>query len=121
LATGERRLALMLRLANLAFMPDREPNDGLDRVRHQLRASGVRDEAPDPLLTGIHTRSGRFWEPESYDHWIRNDEEKARIRRCIRNNPVTAGLCRAAAEWRWSSAWPEWASRGGLPARDTAD
>jgi REP element-mobilizing transposase RayT len=48
-----------------------------------------------------------FWQPESYDHWIRNDEEKARICRYIRNNPVTAGLCAQAEDWRWSSAWRE--------------
>lgn len=46
-----------------------------------------------------------FWQPESYDHWIRNDDEKARISRYIRNNPVTAGLCARPEDWRWSSAW----------------
>jgi REP element-mobilizing transposase RayT len=45
-----------------------------------------------------------FWQPESYDHWIRNAEEKARISRYIRNNPVTAGLCARPDDWRWSSA-----------------
>jgi REP element-mobilizing transposase RayT len=47
-----------------------------------------------------------FWQPESYDHWIRNDDEKARIARYIRNNPVTARLCARPEDWRWSSAWP---------------
>jgi REP element-mobilizing transposase RayT len=46
-----------------------------------------------------------FWQPESYDHWIRDDDEKARIGRYIRNNPVTAGLCERTEDWRWSSAW----------------
>jgi REP element-mobilizing transposase RayT len=46
-----------------------------------------------------------FWQPESYDHWIRNDDEMARISRYIRNNPVTAGLCDRPEDWRWSSAW----------------
>jgi REP element-mobilizing transposase RayT len=46
-----------------------------------------------------------FWQPESYDHWIRSDEEKARISRYIRNNPVTAGLCTNPEDWRWSSAF----------------
>ena len=46
-----------------------------------------------------------FWQHESYDHWIRNDEEKFRIRRYIRNNPVIAKLCRAPEEWPWSSAY----------------
>jgi REP element-mobilizing transposase RayT len=46
-----------------------------------------------------------FWQPESYDHWIRNDEEKSRIRRYIRMNPVKARLCEAPEHWKWSSAW----------------
>ncbi|MGD0815633.1 MAG: hypothetical protein ABSA83_18730 [Verrucomicrobiota bacterium] len=54
-------------------------------------------------LLGI--REGRFWQPESYDHWIRNDSEAARISRYIRNNPVIAGLCAQPEDWRWSSAW----------------
>ena len=48
---------------------------------------------------------GRFWQPEPYDHWVRDDEERARIRRYIRNNPAKAGLCARAEDWRSSSAW----------------
>jgi len=33
-----------------------EPNPGLERTRHQLRASGARDKAASSLRTGIHTR-----------------------------------------------------------------
>lgn len=46
-----------------------------------------------------------FWQPESYDHWIRDDDEKARIRRYVRNNPVKAGLSKTAEEWVWGSAF----------------
>jgi REP element-mobilizing transposase RayT len=49
-----------------------------------------------------------FWQRESFDHWIRNDEEKSRIRRYIRMNPVNATLCKSPEEWQWSSAWPGW-------------
>jgi len=52
-----------------------------------------------------------FWQRESYDHWIRNDEEKVRIRRYIRLNPVKACLCQAAEDWKWSSAWPGWGTK----------
>lgn len=56
-------------------------------------------------------RTGRtFWQRESYDHWIRSDDERARIQRYIRNNPVKAGLCASPEEWRWSSAFPNGAS-----------
>lgn len=65
----------------------------LSRKRHTARQAN--------LLLG---RTGNaFWQPESYDHWIRNDEEKARIQRYIRNNPVIAKLCKAPEEWPWGS------------------
>jgi REP element-mobilizing transposase RayT len=48
---------------------------------------------------------GRFWQPEAFDHWVRNPEERARLARYIRMNPVTAGLCARPEDWRWSSAW----------------
>jgi len=46
----------------------------------------------------------RFWQPESFDHWVRNDAERARIAKYIRNNPVIAQLCAQPEDWRWSSA-----------------
>jgi len=46
-----------------------------------------------------------FWQPEPFDHWIRNDEEHARCCRYVVNNPVKAGLCAVPQTWRWSSAW----------------
>jgi REP element-mobilizing transposase RayT len=49
--------------------------------------------------------AGPFWQPESYDHWIRNDPEAARVSRYIRHNPVIAGLCAKPEDWPWSSAW----------------
>lgn len=50
-------------------------------------------------------RTGQpFWQHESYDHWIRTDEEKAHIRRYIRHNPVTAKLCPTPEAWPWGSA-----------------
>ena len=68
------------------------------RKRHTARQAN--------LILG---RTGEtFWQRESYDHWIRNDDEKARIRRYIRMNPVKAGLCKTPEDWKWSSAWPGW-------------
>jgi REP element-mobilizing transposase RayT len=49
-----------------------------------------------------------FWQPEAFDHWVRNDEEKTRICRYVIYNPVKAKLCGSPEEWRWSSAWPGW-------------
>jgi REP element-mobilizing transposase RayT len=53
-------------------------------------------------------RTGQtFWQPESFDHWIRNDEEHARCCRYVVNNPVKTKLCKTPEDWRWSSAWRE--------------
>jgi hypothetical protein len=46
----------------------------------------------------------RFWQDESWDHWIRRDEGFSRTRRYIEENPVSAGLVASAEMWPWSSA-----------------
>ncbi|HSU60102.1 MAG TPA: transposase [Bryobacteraceae bacterium] len=45
-----------------------------------------------------------FWQDESFDHWIRSDNELHRTVRYIEWNPVTAGFVGNPAEWQWSSA-----------------
>ena len=45
-----------------------------------------------------------FWQDESYDHWIREDEEMNRIIRYIEWNPVKARLVERIEDWPWSSA-----------------
>jgi adenine-specific DNA methylase/REP element-mobilizing transposase RayT len=50
-------------------------------------------------------RRGAFWAPEYYDRFMRDETQLATARAYIENNPVTAGLCRAPEEWRFSSAW----------------
>ena len=50
-------------------------------------------------------RSGQpFWQDESFDHLVRNEDEFRRILRYIHTNPVVAGLAARAEEYRWSSA-----------------
>lgn len=53
-------------------------------------------------------RTGQpFWQEESFDRWVRSQNEFARIQRYIEANPVTAGLADSAERFRWSSAWRE--------------
>jgi REP element-mobilizing transposase RayT len=47
-----------------------------------------------------------FWQAESYDRLVRNDEEFARIASYIEMNPVRAGLAATPEDFPWSSAWP---------------
>ena len=49
----------------------------------------------------VLNRSGAFWEVESYDHEIRDEEEFGRVIRYVLNNPVKAGLVNHWSEWRW--------------------
>jgi hypothetical protein len=54
-----------------------------------------------------------FWQEESYDHAVRQEQEFQTIRSYIEQNPVRAGLVRQASEYRWSSAG---GATGGSPA-----
>jgi putative transposase len=47
---------------------------------------------------------GAFWQDESYDRLVRNDDEFDRIRRYIENNPVAAGSAAMPEKHPWSSA-----------------
>jgi putative transposase len=66
------------------------------------------------LLLG---RTGQpFWQEESFDHLVRDDEEFRRIQRYIENNPVTACLATLPEEYPWSSAGRlETPPQAGLP------
>ncbi len=46
-----------------------------------------------------------FWQKESYDHSVRDEDEWHRIARYIENNPVKAGLVASPDLYRWSSAF----------------
>jgi len=63
----------------------------------------------------------RFWQNESFDHWIRNPAEFERVQQYIENNPVKAGLATSPKGWPWSSASSTGFSRcadltSGIPA-----
>lgn len=47
-------------------------------------------------------RSGEFWQHESYDHVVRNEEELEKIVEYILNNPVKARLVANSGNWEWS-------------------
>ena len=49
---------------------------------------------------------GRFWAPEYYDRFMRDEAHFAATRVYVEMNPVAAGLCAAPHDWPWSSAAP---------------
>jgi len=49
-------------------------------------------------------RKGRFWQKESFDHVIRNEQSFEKFVAYTERNPVVAGLVADAADWPFSSA-----------------
>ena len=47
-------------------------------------------------------RTGAFWEEESYDHEVRNEDELTRVVRYVLNNPVKARLVKHWSDWKWN-------------------
>jgi len=76
-----------------------EPSVPLARITKVLK--GFTARRANQLLG----RTGeRFWQEESYDHWVRNEQEFYRIAAYIERNPVAAGLVEKPEDWAWSSA-----------------
>ncbi len=67
-----------------------------DIVRNWKARSGVRANK----LLG---RSGKFWQPDYFDRYIRNKGHLAIVADYIHFNPVAAGLCKRMEDWQWSS------------------
>ncbi len=75
------------------------PIVSLEKITHQIKGATAR------RANLILSRLGkRFWQDESFDHWVRNPAEGEKIRNYIEHNPVTAGLAARPEDWPWSSA-----------------
>ena len=80
---------------HLLLLPKAPPS----RLLQSLKGASARE------ANRILGRTGEmFWQAESYDHWVRDQDEWNRIRTYIEENPVKAGLVRRAADYKWSSA-----------------
>jgi REP element-mobilizing transposase RayT len=53
----------------------------------------------------ILRRKGQFWQPESFDRWVRDADHFAKVIAYTENNPVKARLCEKPEDWPFSSAW----------------
>ena len=60
-------------------------------------------------------QTGKFWMADYFDRYIRNEDHLTTVRRYIRENPVKAGLCERAEEWRFGSAWVGTGARASGP------
>ena len=50
----------------------------------------------------VLSRSGTFWQHESYDHFARDEKELERIIKYVLYNPVKAGLVTDWKSWKWT-------------------
>lgn len=75
-----------------------QPHKKLADIMCTLKSASSRE------ANRILGRSGEpFWQGESYDRWVRNKDELAKIAGYIENNPVTAGLVNNPEDYPWSS------------------
>ncbi len=80
------------------FTPCQE-SDGvvaLPRIMHALKRPTAWD------ANAVLGRFGTFWQDESYDHYVRDQDELARIVYYVLWNPVKAGLVDEWDAWPWS-------------------
>ena len=57
-------------------------------------------------------RQGGFWQHESYDHWVRDEDELERIVEYIDANPVRARLAPRPHDWYFCSAHDRYLTDG---------
>jgi putative DNA methylase len=91
---------------------------------------GEREDSVSPLSIIMHslksytaheankllTRTGSFWQRESYDHWIRDEDELERIVLYVQANPIKAGLVSRPQDWFFCSCHDRYLSDGEVTA-----
>jgi REP element-mobilizing transposase RayT len=77
----------------LSYISDAPP---LGAIMHSIKSYTAQE------ANNLLARKGTFWEAESYDHAIRDDEEYHRVIHYVLNNPVKAGLVENWRDWRWT-------------------
>lgn len=87
---------------------------------------GERIDGKSPLASILHSwksftaheinkllgRSGTFWQRESYDHWVRDEDELERIVDYIAANPTKDNLAVRPTDFRFSSAYDRYRKDG---------
>jgi len=76
-----------------------EPRIPVARITKNIKSATARE-----ANRILNRESGRFWQDESFDHWIRSAAQWQRVRAYIELNPVKAGLVAKPQDWPWSSA-----------------
>jgi putative transposase len=95
------------------------PTIALTKIMKSLKGITARRANAMSSLTGVP-----FWQEESYDHLVRDEQEFKKICNYIEENPARAGLVKTSSEYRWSSAaeatWGSPADQGVRPTSSQA-
>jgi putative transposase len=77
-----------------------EPKVPTPRITQYIKGVSARE------ANALLNRTGqRFWQDESFDHWVRSPKERKNIIRYIEFNPVRANLVPEPRLFRYSSAF----------------
>ncbi len=68
----------------------------VDRIMHSIKGFSALE------ANKILSREGKFWQAESYDHLVRDEDELYRIISYILLNPVKAKLVEDWRDWKYS-------------------
>jgi REP element-mobilizing transposase RayT len=75
------------------------PKAFLDRITKSIKGYTARE------CNKLLGRTGeKFWQDESFDHAVRNEDQFYRIKSYIERNQVKAGMVESPGDWPWSSA-----------------
>jgi putative DNA methylase len=55
-------------------------------------------------INELLVRTGKIWQDEPFDRYIRDARHFDNALAYVENNPVKAGLCKKSEDWLWSSA-----------------
>ncbi len=84
---------------NQQLPEDVEPQDFENVDYKPLQVIMKRIKGPSAIYANrVLQRKGRFWQKESYDHYVRNNAALARITLYILNNPIKAGIVKEYGE-----------------------
>ena len=76
-----------------------EPQVAMPGIMRWLKGRTAR------MANRILGRTGmQFWQEESFDHWVRSEEELQAAVNYVEENPVKAGLVETKEQWAWPSA-----------------
>lgn len=70
----------------------------LSSILHRIKSYSANQ------CNALLSRTGAFWREETHDSVLYSDQEREAAVEYLVLNPVRAGLCERAEDWRWSSA-----------------